>query len=532
MRGLLFVLLCVPAVALSGGPTAFSVATLVHEKDEAVLQDALREGIAAPEPLVRATAARVIAMRGLAPLLPLLRESVKTETDATAAREQLRALAFLGDKDDVAAAAGAASRFPAGMDNAVALAVARRGGVEAVDLYRTTLRTTRMTNAAEFFRVALWGRGAAMAYAGSRLIGSGDEPGWRGLLGAFLHSNAAMHAPVLASSLTASDEGIRSASVWYVVHSYAADPRALPQQVREKLLEPRTELSSDREDFGLELARRMLGGEKKDDPRWQRFIESIEADELFAGEDHALQYLTDEEYRLRYMRCEVQVRECAMPKKRSRHFVPSIAVAPPAIDLPSLLPAGLADAILKDSGCSSSWIGVIDATVDPAGRVQNIDLARIETPPSCKRALETLLRVSYATNTSLRSPFTSPVLLVRPERGGMCLDEAPPADTMTSTLRVGGAVEAPKVLKRAEPRFPESARHALAGTGGVAVVVESVIAKEGCVRNLRLLEQSPYPELNGAALMALSQWKFAPGQVDGKPADVLFNLTINFELGM
>jgi hypothetical protein len=29
--------------------------------------------------------------------------------------------------------------------------------------------------------------------------------------------------------------------------------------------------------------------------------------------------------------------------------------------------------------------------------------------------------------------------------------------------------------------------------------------------------------------MALSQWKFAPGTLDGKPVDVQFKLTINFK---
>ena len=530
-RLVLFLSLFLPAGAVFGAPTAYSVASLVHEKDEAVLTESLRAGIAAPEPLVRAAAARVIAVRGLTALLPLLRDTVKTEPDTTAAREQIRALALLGDNDDVTAALSAASRFPAGMDNAAAMAVARRGGSSAVDLYRTTLRSTRMSNAAEFFRVALWGRGALLPYTGSRLIATADEPGWRGLLAALLHSNGAMNVPVMVASLTASSEGIRAASIWYLVHAYAMDPQSMPQELREKLNEPRAELSSDREDFGLELARRMLGGEKKDDPRWQRFIQSDEADQLFAGELAALQYLTDEEYRLRYARCEVQTRECEMPRKRSRWTIPSVVVAPPAFDLPSMLPAGLADAILEGERCSDVWIGVTDVTVDPAGRVQSIDLKKIETRPNCRRALETLLRVSYATNTSLRSPFTAPVMLVRPSRAGLCLDEDPPDASITSTFRVSGAVQAPKVRKRVEPKFPESTRRAMGSARNVLVVVEAVISKNGCVRSLRLVEQSPYPELNGAAVMALAQWTFAPGTLDGKPVDVQFTLTINFKVG-
>ncbi len=302
LRLLLAVLVALSPFVLLGAPSPYSVATLVQERDEAVLAEALREAVASPDALVRATAARVIAVRGLTQLLPLLHERVTAEADATAAREQIRALALVGGDDDLAAATSAASRFPAGMDDALALAVARRGGRAAVELYISTLRSTRMRNHAELFRVALWGHPDLIPFMGARVLGAGDEPGWRGLLDALLQSNVAMHGPMLVSSLGTASEGIRAASVWYVIRGYAMDPSTIPAMVREALAEPRTELSSDREDFGRELLRRMLGGEKKDDPRWEKFLEGDEADRLFADEAGALQYLTDREYAARYAR--------------------------------------------------------------------------------------------------------------------------------------------------------------------------------------------------------------------------------------
>jgi Gram-negative bacterial TonB protein C-terminal len=38
-----------------------------------------------------------------------------------------------------------------------------------------------------------------------------------------------------------------------------------------------------------------------------------------------------------------------------------------------------------------------------------------------------------------------------------------------------------------------------------------------------------FPELNRAALEALSKWTFTPGTLNGVPVDVLFNYTINFK---
>jgi protein TonB len=65
-----------------------------------------------------------------------------------------------------------------------------------------------------------------------------------------------------------------------------------------------------------------------------------------------------------------------------------------------------------------------------------------------------------------------------------------------------------------------------------AVILEAVISKTGCLRSLRLVEQSPFPELNRAATEAMAQWTFAPALLDGEPVDVIFNLTVNFRVPM
>lgn len=508
--------------------TPYTVASLVHEKDTAVLDPSLAAALGAPESLVRAAAARVITVRNRAELVPQLRERLEVETDATAAREVIRAIGLLGGDADIAAAAQASMRWPAAMDDALAVAVARRGAAKAIPIYAAALKPTRMSNHSEFFRVALWGQTNLIAFAGSRMIGSGDESGWRGLLAALADSDTAISPGVLATSIDSEQEGIRSASLWYVVRGYAIDPSSINALVKEKLAVTPAELSSDREDFARELLRRMLGGEKANDPRWLKFLAGDEADRLLMGETAALQYLTDEEYAVRYNRCEVQTQECALPRQRSASItIPSQPVAPPAFSLPEVLPAGLADAIVSGARCRGSWLGVVIATVDQAGRIDKLDLGPVTTTPVCRRALDTLLRLSLADNTSMRSAFSGPILLVRANRAPLCLDEALP-QISTLTYRVGGAVQPPKVKKRVEPHFPDSALAAMGPGRNVFVVVEAVITSTGCVRNIRILEQSPYPALNGGAIMAITQWKFTPGHLDGKPVDVLFNLTINF----
>ncbi len=521
-------LLCLGTLPALGETTAASVASLVREEDAAVLAESLREAVASPASLVRATAARVIAVRNVAALLPLLRDTLQTETDATAAREQIRSLAMLGAPADLDAALSAASRWPAGMDNALAVAVARRGGPHAIDIYLKQLRSTRMNNGAEFFRVALWARGDLLPMTGARIVGAGDERGWRALLDALQQSEVSMHGPVLASSLGAPSEDIRAASVWYLIRGYATDPEALPPAVVEKLAQPGDELSTNREDFGRELLRRMTGGEKKDDPRWLQFLETDEGSRLFSGNHDALQYATDAEYELLYTRCALQPGTCAIPKKRTRQrTIPSQTVRPAAFNLPETLPAGLADAIVQGARCND-WRGVADVTVDSSGRIHSLNLGKVSVAPSCRRALDTLLRLSLATNTSVRSGFSDRIVLAHSRSTPLCLDEPTPAEPMTSVQISGGAIEPPQVLRRVSPEYPKSVRKAMGSNRNVLIVMESVITREGCVRSVRPIQQTPFPELNGAALMALSQWTFAPGKMDGKPVDVLFSLTINF----
>ena len=61
------------------------------------------------------------------------------------------------------------------------------------------------------------------------------------------------------------------------------------------------------------------------------------------------------------------------------------------------------------------------------------------------------------------------------------------------------------------------------------MILEATIDASGNVRDVRVLK--PLPDgLSEAARDALKQWKFAPGTLDGRPVDVIFNVTISFRL--
>ena len=93
-------------------------------------------------------------------------------------------------------------------------------------------------------------------------------------------------------------------------------------------------------------------------------------------------------------------------------------------------------------------------------------------------------------------------------------------------LPVGGDVKAPTVIHRVEPRYP-AAMVKMRREG--IVIVECIIDRRGAIREARPL-RSPHPLLEAAAVEAVRQWRFAPGTLNGNPVDVVFVLTVRFEL--
>jgi TonB family protein len=93
-------------------------------------------------------------------------------------------------------------------------------------------------------------------------------------------------------------------------------------------------------------------------------------------------------------------------------------------------------------------------------------------------------------------------------------------------LRVGGDVLAPVAIEKVEAAYTEEARQAR--ISGI-IILEVIIGRDGLVKTAKVLKPLPFG-LNQSAIDAVSQWKFNPGTLAGKPVDVIFNLTVNFRL--
>lgn len=94
-------------------------------------------------------------------------------------------------------------------------------------------------------------------------------------------------------------------------------------------------------------------------------------------------------------------------------------------------------------------------------------------------------------------------------------------------IRVGGNVQATKLLKQVKPAYPENAK--AQGIEG-DVLMEAVISKEGKLLNLRSLNTLVNPELVTAAMDAVRQWEYTPTLLNGEPVEVVTAIHVGFHL--
>lgn len=98
---------------------------------------------------------------------------------------------------------------------------------------------------------------------------------------------------------------------------------------------------------------------------------------------------------------------------------------------------------------------------------------------------------------------------------------APP----TGRIRVGGNVQAMKLVSQPKPAYPAEAKSAR--IQGVVQLL-AIIAKDGTVENLTVI--SGHPLLAAAAIDAVRQWVYQPTTLNGEPIGVETEIDVNFTL--
>jgi TonB family protein len=96
-----------------------------------------------------------------------------------------------------------------------------------------------------------------------------------------------------------------------------------------------------------------------------------------------------------------------------------------------------------------------------------------------------------------------------------------------SRLRLGGDVEATKIVHKVMPVYPDAAK--AAGIQGT-VILHAVISMGGTPLSLRIMNNQVDPALARSAVEAVSQWRYRPTLLNGEPIEVDTTIMVNFSL--
>lgn len=102
---------------------------------------------------------------------------------------------------------------------------------------------------------------------------------------------------------------------------------------------------------------------------------------------------------------------------------------------------------------------------------------------------------------------------------------APPGSP--KRIRVGGNVQATKIVSTTKPVYP--ARAEAAGIEGT-VLLRAVISTQGNLLGVAVVNASVDPDLAQAAMDAVKQWQYQPTLLNGVPVEVVTTITVNFRL--
>jgi len=163
-----------------------------------------------------------------------------------------------------------------------------------------------------------------------------------------------------------------------------------------------------------------------------------------------------------------------------------------------------------------------DLTVDAAGDVTD---ARIVSGHEelRKAVLQSVLQWKFAEDALPRRFIQVSVSFQLPRLEATV---ATRLDLPEAVYRIADGVTAPRIIRRVDPIYTQEARdNHHQGT----VVLEAIIRADGTVQVVRVVK-SIGMGLDEQAMLALSQWQFAPGTRNGQPVNVSIMIEVNFNL--
>jgi TonB family protein len=201
-------------------------------------------------------------------------------------------------------------------------------------------------------------------------------------------------------------------------------------------------------------------------------------------------------------------------------------------------------AVPADAGFAATVIDV-DATLDPSGSVTATQATTVtvhgpESPsgnPSLAGSEPAVQATVTAALDAIRGwrfeePVQTPAVVrvrvrfaAEPRQAILMGVRAVSGFKQRPVLTVGGAIRPPQKVFNVSPVYPQEAQDAK--VQGV-VILEALIAEDGSVKEVEVLRS--IPQLDGAAIDAVKQWRYAPTMLNGVATPLRMTMTVNFTL--
>ncbi len=193
--------------------------------------------------------------------------------------------------------------------------------------------------------------------------------------------------------------------------------------------------------------------------------------------------------------------------------------------VPGSVPAGVLKRIVLD---------VPDTMVEDLRRLLPVHEGETLTSESLERTLAAIRSVDEHLSLNLQTGHNdnstvAVISLATPGQPMRTLAEPqadfdPPSGN-TKRVRIGGNIQAAKLIKKTTPAYPPLAKQArIQGT----VRYNVLIGTDGFIQKMQLV--SGHPLLVEAATTAVQQWQYQPTLLNGEPAEVVTVIDVNFTL--
>ncbi len=202
-----------------------AVALLYSDTRDPAVIARVGQALRDPRSETRAAAARLATVRRMRELENAVADVLAEETDAEAAREEMRALVAIEAAANDERLYLASDRFERRLDPDLAKILARQRGPRAM----AALLSARPWNLtpgewANAVWLAARGDGPSLVPALARALGTGDSARWDALLQLFVRKDAVVGLDVVAAALSSPAPGVAGRAAWYAAWVHLRGP--------------------------------------------------------------------------------------------------------------------------------------------------------------------------------------------------------------------------------------------------------------------------------------------------------------------